>query len=46
MQLLFDKRKAETEYLKRWVESRVDAIIMPVGPWIGVSFFFFFFFSH
>lgn len=34
-QLQFDKLTYETAYLKRWTESQVDALIMPVTPWVG-----------
>lgn len=34
-QLQFDKAKYEREYLKQWTESGVDALIMPVTPWVG-----------
>lgn len=34
-QLLFDKRNLETEYLKQWTGSGIDALIMPVTPWAG-----------
>lgn len=34
-QLLFEKRNLETEYLKQWTDSGIDALIMPVTPWAG-----------
>lgn len=35
IQLQFDKAKYERAYLKRWTDSGVDALIMPVTPWVG-----------
>ena len=37
MKLLFEKRNVEIEYLKRWVDAGIDAIIMPVSPWLGYT---------
>ncbi|KAJ5151618.1 hypothetical protein N7492_009913 [Penicillium capsulatum] len=34
-QLQFEKAKYEREYLKQWTDSGVDALIMPVTPWVG-----------
>ncbi|KAJ5086509.1 hypothetical protein NUU61_007816 [Penicillium alfredii] len=33
--LQFDKAMYEREYLQRWTDSGVDALIMPVTPWVG-----------
>ncbi|KAF3352146.1 hypothetical protein VdG1_09366 [Verticillium dahliae VDG1] len=34
-ELLADKYEYETEYLRRWQEAEMDALIMPVVPWVG-----------
>jgi amidase len=34
-QLMHDIDAYKTEYLRRWVDMGVDAIIMPVMPWVG-----------
>ncbi|CRG86329.1 hypothetical protein PISL3812_03334 [Talaromyces islandicus] len=34
-QLNADKYAYETEYLRRWGSSEMDALIMPIMPWVG-----------
>lgn len=34
-QLNADKHAYETEYLRRWASSEMDALIMPIMPWVG-----------
>lgn len=34
-QLQFEKAKYERAYLNQWTDSGVDALIMPVTPWVG-----------
>ncbi|KAM0505893.1 hypothetical protein ACHAQF_002999 [Verticillium nonalfalfae] len=34
-ELLADRYEYETEYLRRWQEAEMDALIMPVVPWVG-----------
>ncbi|KAJ5813140.1 Amidase [Penicillium robsamsonii] len=36
-QLVSEKYDFESMYLERWTESNVDAVIMPVTPWVGYS---------
>ncbi|KAJ5565949.1 Amidase [Penicillium sp. DV-2018c] len=34
-QLNADKYNFETEYLNKWLDSGIDALIMPITPWVG-----------
>ncbi|KAE8557441.1 hypothetical protein TMatcc_004893 [Talaromyces marneffei ATCC 18224] len=34
-QLIADKYAYETQYLRRWASASLDALIMPITPWVG-----------
>lgn len=34
-QLISDKYTYETQYLQRWTSASLDALIMPITPWVG-----------